>query len=137
MLYASYTLPFIPAIITGTDIAIGALIAAVSMIPGDTSQSQADEGNVIPFPGSQTGSNQGETGQCPADPDDPDDCELMKNSLIIQEIKIKEDARGAPSGANEIQYASNIRARKKAWNRAVDAYNQRCPKKIGRRFTDV
>ncbi|MCP4474736.1 MAG: hypothetical protein GY821_09270 [Gammaproteobacteria bacterium] len=37
-------IPFIPAIITGTDIAIGALIAAVSMIPGDTSQSQADEG---------------------------------------------------------------------------------------------
>jgi hypothetical protein len=48
-----------------------------------------------------------------------------------------EDARGAPQGANEIQYFSRIRERKQAWNKAVDEYNRKCPSKIGRRFTDV
>ena len=48
-----------------------------------------------------------------------------------------EDARGAPRGANELQHAGNIRDRKRAWNKAVDDYNRKCPRKIGRRFTDV
>jgi len=71
------------------------------------------------------------------DPDKPCECDLLYNFIIVEEIRIREDERGAPAGANEIAYYQKIKDRKRSWNKLVDEYNRKCPKKIGRRFADV
>lgn len=92
-----------------------------------------ENGNVIPFPG--TGTDVGDT---TADPDCPDECELERNSLILEEIRINSDASsGSPRFGNtsEFEWAVQIKAKKRARNSAVNDYNRRCPRKIGRRFS--
>jgi RHS repeat-associated protein len=109
----------------GTDIPID--------VPIPPMASEGGGDNVIPFPGSTPDGD-----SCPVeDPEGPVQCELWRNSLILEEIRIREDSRGAPPGADQIAHARGIRERKRAWNRAVDEYNSRCPRKIGRRFPDV
>ena len=71
------------------------------------------------------------------DPDKPCECDLLYNFIIVEEIRIREDELGAPAGANEIAYYQKIKDRKRSWNKLVDEYNRKCPKKIGRRFADV
>jgi len=90
--------------------------------------------NVIPFPTPRTCAPDD---TCSEDPDGPDDCELLYNALILEEIRIKNDSV-PPPGANQIAHFTALRARKAAWNAVADQYNRNCVKKgfppIGRRY---
>ena len=89
-----------------------------------TSHNQRDKRKtVIPFPGTRSATD-GDVCEID-DPDGPDECELLYNFLIVEEIKIRNDTI-APAGANEIAHAATIRARKQAWNQLANEYNTRC-----------
>lgn len=103
-----------------------AAVASGALTPV-TNQNQDDRGKtVIPFPGTRPDTD---ADVCENDdPDGPDECELLYNFLIIEEIKIRNDTI-APPGVNQIAHAATIRARKLAWNQLVNEYNIKCVKR--------
>ncbi|MGQ0591809.1 MAG: RHS repeat-associated core domain-containing protein [Gammaproteobacteria bacterium] len=109
----------IPAVIAGcaanpacVALAGATAVALGNAISGTLSALSGDDNNIIPFPKPTSHADE----QCSPDDGKPDECELWRNNLILESIRIQNNMTKTPM--NDLT--------KRRWNLEADKYNKEC-----------